>query len=82
MLSGYYCKTDTNKFDQYNLHNFSLIKLDDNKWHPFDTTYGIFTGKLHVGYVFRMFDKKELRLDNKNNNVIIDKNLINGKFIK
>ena len=79
-VSGYYCKNG-NKFDQYNLHDFSLIQLEDKKWHPFDTTYGIFTGKLHVGYVFRMFDKKELSYDNKNN-VVLDKNEMIGKFIK
>jgi hypothetical protein len=77
--SGYYCKNG-NKFDQYNIHTFSLIKLPDNKWHPFDVTYGIFTGKLHVGYVFRMFDNRDLEYE-LNKNVILDKNEINGKVI-
>ena len=77
--SGYYCKNN-NKFNQYNLHAFSLIKLDDNKWHPFDVTSGILTGKLHVGYVFRMFDNRDLVMENKNN-IILDKNEINGKVI-
>ena len=78
-VSGYYCKIK-NKFNQYNLHTFSLIKLNDNKWHPFDTTWGIFTGKLHVGYVFRMFDNRDLEYE-LNKNVILDKNEINGKVI-
>ena len=78
--SGYYCKNNDNKFNQYNLHAFSLIKLDDNKWHPFDVTSGIFTGKLHAGYVFRMFDNKDLVMDNKNK-ISLDKNEINGKVI-
>ena len=76
--SGYYCKSG-NKFDQYNIHSFSLIKLSDNKWHPFDVTYGIFTGKLHVGYVFRMFDNKDLVIEN--SNIIMDKNEMNGVVI-
>ena len=78
--SGYYCKNNDNKFNQYNLHAFSLIKLDDNKWHPFDVTSGIFTGKLHAGYVFRMFDNKDLVMVNKNK-ISLDKNEINGKVI-
>jgi hypothetical protein len=78
-VSGYFCKIK-NKFNQYNLHTFSLIKLNDNKWHPFDTTWGIFTGKLHVGYVFRTFDNRDLEYEF-NNNVILDKNEMNGKVI-
>ena len=78
-VSGYFCKSG-NKFNQYNLHAFSLIKLDDDKWHPFDATWGIFTGKLHVGYVFRMFDNRDLEFQYKNN-LVFDKNEINGKVI-
>ena len=77
-VSGYYCKNGL-KFDQYNIHAFSLIKLDDNKWHPFDATFGIFTGKLHVGYVFKAFDNRDLVVENKN--IIFDKNEMNGKII-
>ena len=77
-VSGYYCKNGL-KFDQYNIHAFSLIKLDDNKWHPFDSTFGIFTGKLHVGYVFKAFDNRDLVVENKN--IIFDKNEMNGKII-
>ena len=76
--SGYYCKNGL-KFDQYNIHAFSLIKLDDNKWHPFDATFGIFTGKLHAGYVFKSLDNRDLIVDNKN--IILDKNEMNGKII-
>ena len=76
--SGYYCKSG-NKFDQYNIHAFSLINLQDNKWHPFDVTYGIFTGKLHVGYVFRMFDNKDVKIEN--NNIILDQNEMKGVVI-
>jgi hypothetical protein len=61
------------------LKNFSLIQ-SNNKWHPFDTTWGIFTGKLHCGYVFRMYDNKDLVYDN-NSNIILDKNEIIGKII-
>ncbi len=78
--SGYFCK-NANKFDQYNLHSFSLIKLEDDKWHPFDTALGVFIGKLHTGYVFRMLDNKDLIFDN-NKNIILDKNEIHGKVIK
>ena len=77
--SGYFSKTG-NKFNQYNLHAFSLIKLNDDKWHPFDATWGIFTGKLHVGYVFRMFDNRDLEFEYKSN-LVFDKNEINGKVI-
>ena len=33
------------------LHAWSLVKID-NKWYPFDSTWCILTGKLHVGHVF------------------------------
>ena len=56
-VSGYCCD-DNNEFYINNLHAFSLIKLKDNKWYPFDSTWGIFTGKLHVGHVFRMIGNK------------------------
>ena len=40
----------------------------------------LFKYQLHVGYVFRMFDNRDLVMENKNN-IILDKNEINGKVI-
>ena len=56
-VTGYCCKK-SKEFDLDNLHAFSLIRLDNYKWYPFDSTWGIFTGKLHVGHIFRRFDNK------------------------
>ena len=40
-----------NTFDNKALHSWSLIKLGD-KWYPFDTTWGIFYGKLPISHLF------------------------------
>ena len=45
-IYGYCIKDNGFKFDFYNLHTYSLIKLKDNKWYPCDSTWSIFAGKL------------------------------------
>ena len=78
-VTGYCCK-NSKTFNLDGLHAYSLIKLNNNKWFPFDSTWGIFTGKIHVGHVFRMFGNKNfswLCYDD-----LTHKKEINGKFIK
>ena len=83
-VSGY-CSDVDNEFGIGNLHAFSLIKLKDNKWYPFDSTWGVFTGKLHVGHVFRMIGNKNFNWRSLNymkivtwvkNNIKYDYNLV------
>ena len=79
-VSGY-CSDDDNEFGIGNLHAFSLIKLKDNKWYPFDSTWGVFTGKLHVGHVFRMIGNKNFNWRSLNYMKSYEKEII-GKLIK
>ena len=78
--SGYACqknkifKTDTG-------HAWSLIRLDNRKWYPFDSTWGIFTGKLPVGHIFATFFAKTSRLWGYDQ-VHFDEGEMEGKFIK
>ena len=52
-ISGYALdKKDT--FEKEDAHAWSLIKID-GKWLPFDSTWGIFSGKLPVCHVFKQF---------------------------
>ena len=40
-------------------HAWSLIKIE-GKWLPFDATWGIFSGKLPVTYIFKQISSKEI----------------------
>ena len=52
-VRGYAIKNSIN-FKMNDYHAWSLIKIN-NKWYPFDSTWGILTGKLPVGHVFSGF---------------------------
>ena len=45
------CCQKNQKMNRFDLHAHSLFKIG-NKWYPFDSTWCILTGKLHVGHVF------------------------------
>ena len=49
----------TKSFSIIDSHPWSLIKID-GKWLPFDATYGIFSGKLPVTYVFKQIGVKSI----------------------
>jgi len=49
-VEGYLCQNNK-EFNQDSRHSWSLIKID-NKWYPFDSTFGIFSGKLPISYIF------------------------------
>ena len=49
-ISGYVIK-DNRKFDEDSGHAWSLIKIN-NKWYPFDSTWGIVSGKLPISHIF------------------------------
>ena len=55
-VSGYVIKKN-DSFNEDNGHAWSLIKIND-KWLPFDATWGIFSGKFPVSHVFKQFDCK------------------------
>ena len=52
-VNGYACDNNSS-FDGSSSHAWSLIYIKD-KWHPFDSTWGIFSGKLPVCHEFQGF---------------------------
>jgi len=76
-----YCCNESKTYTRDDLHAYSLIKLKNNKWYPFDATWGIFTGKLNVGHIFRMFSNKIYTWEGTDYITSYSKE-INGNFIK
>ena len=76
-ITGYSCKSV--EFNEDRLHAWSLIKIK-GKWYPFDTTWGIFTGKLPVSHVFLSFFDYKYEWNSTDN--IKFKKKDSGKFIK
>ena len=52
-VNGFACDNNY-EFDANSAHAWSLIFIKD-KWYPFDSTWGIFSGKLPVCHVFQGF---------------------------
>ena len=78
--TGYTCKN--NKiFKTDTGHAWSLIKLENNKWYPFDSTWGIFSGKLPVSHIFATFFSRSGRIIGQDE-VRFDKHEMEGKFIE
>ena len=48
---GGFASKKNKEFNESSAHCWSLIKIN-NKWYPFDSTWGIITGKLPVGHIF------------------------------
>ena len=78
--TGYVCKEDSS-FKTSTGHAWSLIRLNNNKWYPFDSTWGIFTGKLPVIHIFSFFSGKHISIRG-NDRIIFDKNQMEGIFIQ
>ena len=76
-ISGYVCKKNK-EFNSDSGHAWSLIKLG-NKWYPFDSTWGIFSGKLPVGHIFGTFFNKSKTL--RGVDVHFTEEIIKGKYI-
>ena len=74
---GYACKNI--EIDQDCIHAWSLIKIKE-KWYPFDTTWGIFSGKLPVSHIFISFFNEGYDWESSDN--IEAKRKDSGKFIK
>ena len=63
------------------LHAWSLVKID-NKWYPFDSTWGILTGKLPVGHVFRNFGNPVEKFDTYNGYTSYGQRILEVKFVE
>ena len=77
-IYGYYA-TKTTMYNQNDLHFWSLIHVDD-KWLPFDATYGYFSGKLPISYVFCSYYNKRTSKEG-SDNVIIKDRFVNGNIL-
>ena len=77
-VSGYACEKKDN-FDKSNAHAWSLIKIND-KWLPFDSTWGIFSGKLPACHIFNTYFSRLTRTNGSDNIKIIESQ-IKGKFL-
>jgi len=77
-IYGYTCENSL-EFNENSAHSWSLIKLDD-KWYPFDSTWGIFSGKLPVSHIFGVFYDKIREADG-TDLVNIGDELISGKCL-
>ena len=64
-IGGYAC-TNSKEFNNVLSHAWSLIKLN-NKWYPFDSTWGIVSGKLPITHVFSCFFNKAWYLSGRDN---------------
>lgn len=60
-------------------HAWSLVKIDQ-KWYPFDSTWGILTGKLPVGHVFSTYFAKTFGITG-SDGAIFKENYTEGKFL-
>ena len=78
--SGYCCQKNKS-FKTSTGHAWSLIKLDNNKWYPFDSTWGIFTGKIPVGHIFGSFDGKAYKIFGYDQ-IRFDKQEMEGNYIE
>jgi len=67
--------------DLKSLHAWSLVKIN-NKWYPFDSTWGILTGKLPVGHVFRNFGNPVEKFDTYNGYTSYGQRILEVKFIE
>ena len=67
--------------DLKTLHAWSLVKIN-NKWYPFDSTWGILTGKLPVGHVFRNYGNPIEKFDKYNGYTSYGQRILEIKFIE
>ena len=78
-VSGYVAEK-RDYFSSENGHAWSLIKIN-GKWLPFDSTWGIFTGKLPICHIFSCYFPEGIKT-NGTDDINIKPSEIKGKFIK
>ena len=75
-----YAMDKNDSFGREDAHAWSLIKIE-NKWLPFDATWGIFSGKFPVSHVFKQYNCKGI-ITTGYDHVSIGKIEVKGKFLK
>ncbi len=78
-VSGYAIKKN-DRFNDDDGHAWSLIKVND-KWLPFDATWGIFSGKLPVSHIFEHYFPHSIHTSGKDR-IKIAESKINGTFLE
>ena len=78
-VSGYAIEKN-DCFNNDDGHAWSLIKVND-KWLPFDATWGIFSGKLPVSHIFAHYFSGETSASG-TDSIKLDETKINGKFLE
>ena len=76
-IMGYLCRNNK-EFNQDSHHSWSLIKLN-NKWYPFDSTFGIFSGKLPISHIFDAYFYNIILYATEG--IKTEKDIVSGKFI-
>jgi len=76
-IMGYLSKNN-NEFNQDSYHSWSIIQIN-NKWYPFDSTLGIFSGKLPVSHIFDTYYYNILLYATEG--LKMEKNIVSGKLI-
>ena len=78
-VSGY-ANNESDVFSKTDSHSWSLIKIND-KWFPFDATWGIFSGKLPVDHIFCSFFMKTV-LKEGSKNIKLENSIVKGKYLE
>ena len=78
-VSGYAIEKN-DCFNNDDGHAWSLIKVND-KWLPFDATWGIFSGKLPVSHIFAHYFSGGTSASG-TDSIKLDETKINGKFLE
>jgi hypothetical protein len=73
-----YISQNNKEFNQDSSHSWSLINLN-NKWYPFDSTCGIFSGKLPISHIFDKYFYHTGTMCDKG--LKIEKDKITGNYI-
>ena len=79
-VSGYAIKK-SDSFNYDNRHAWSLVKVND-KWLPFDSTWGIFSGKLPVCHVFESYHSSSESNTNGTDSIKFEETKVNGKYVE
>ena len=77
-IGGYAC-TNSKEFNTDSGHAWSLIKVN-NKWYPFDSTWGIVSGKLPITHLFSCFFNKGWKMRG-SDDAEFDMSIARGKVI-
>ena len=74
-----YALDKNDSFGKEDAHAWSLIQIN-GKWLPFDSTYGIFSGKFPVSHIFKQYDCKGILIEGYDY-INVEQLFIQGNFL-